>query len=115
MRYIFAFLITLAALTSLSWISNVQGAESSNPNIARSAMATASSEYSRDFSPSKAIDGQIAEPHSGDAGMAWAINGKQAKGKADFTLTWDTPVEVSEIVYFGRAGAGFIDEGFKDV
>ncbi|MBR0236642.1 MAG: hypothetical protein IJQ39_00985 [Thermoguttaceae bacterium] len=115
MRYNIPFLFTLAALTSLLWITNVQGAESSNPNIARSATATASSEYSRDFSPARAIDGQIAEPHSGDAGMAWAINGKTAKGKAVFTLTWDTPVEASEIVYFGRAGAGFTDEGFKDV
>ena len=82
MRYNFASLLTLSALTSLLWITNVQGAESSNPNIARSATATASSEYSRDFSPSRAIDGLIAQPHTGDAGMAWAINGKTAKGKA---------------------------------
>ena len=115
MKHNITSLLTLAALTSLLWSTNVQGAETSNPNLARRATASASSEYADFHSASKAIDGFIAVPRSGDAGRAWCILGEEAKGKADFTLTWDKPVEASEIVYFGRAGAAYIDEGFKDV
>ena len=87
----------------------------SNPNLARTATASATSEYSDGYSAAKAIDGQIAAPHAGDEGIAWAINGEKAKGKADFTLKWKEPVEASQIVYFGRVGATYEDEGFKDV
>ena len=115
MRYHLPSLLTLAALTSLLLSAAVQGAETSNPNLARRATASASSEYADFHSASKAIDGFISAPHDGDSGKAWCTLGEEAKGKADFTLTWEQPVEASEIVYFGRAGAADIDEGFKDV
>ncbi|MGN1274577.1 MAG: hypothetical protein ACI4UF_08300, partial [Thermoguttaceae bacterium] len=105
------FMLALLALQTV----NLPAAAPSNPNLARRATAWATSEYADFHSADKAIDGLIAEPHSGDSGQAWAIKGAEAKGKADFTLTWKEPVEVSEIVYFGRAGASYIDEGFKDV
>lgn len=87
----------------------------SNPNLARQAMAAASSEYSAEYSAAKTVDGTVPEPFSGDAGLAWATKGAIAKGKADLTLTWKKPVDVSQLVYFGRSGASYIDEGFKDV
>ena len=113
MRRTLTFLFTLALLALPA--VDLHGAAPSNPNLARRATASATTEYADFHSADKAIDGQIAEPHSGDSGQAWAIKGAVAKGKADFTLTWKEPVEASEIVYFGRAGASYIDEGFKDV
>jgi len=90
-------------------------AKAANPNLARRASASASSEYADFHSASKAIDGWISQLNSGDAEQAWAVNGETAQGKADFTLTWKEPVDASQIVYFGRTGVQFPDECFRDV
>ena len=86
----------------------------SNPNLAFSAVVSATSQYSAEYAPEFAIDGQVADPHSGDAGTAWCVRGEQAKGKADFVFQWKQPVEASELVYYARTGANFLDEGFKN-
>ncbi len=74
-------------------------------NLALKAKASASSEYSEQYLAKFAIDGEVPDQDGrNDAGYAWCIKGNTAGGKADFTLQWPEPVEVSELVYFGRTG-----------
>ncbi|MBI2300447.1 MAG: PD40 domain-containing protein [Armatimonadetes bacterium] len=83
-------------------------------NVALSAAATASSEHSPAYAAAKAVDGVIPEPFTAnDAGSAWATNGPQCGGKADFTLTWPKPVTVAEVAYYGRTSF-LIEECFRD-
>jgi len=73
-------------------------------NFAPKATVSATSEHSGNFTARRAVDGQLAGN--------WAVNGKTAGDKAEFTLQWDNPVEVAEIVYAGRTTA--LIEGWKD-
>lgn len=83
-------------------------------NLAPRAHVSASSEYSPAYAGTHAVDGQIAEPFSAaDAGNAWAVDGASWGGQASFTLQWDEPVRISEIVYHGRT-AFLVEECFKD-
>ena len=83
-------------------------------NLAVSARVSASSEYSDDYLAQFAVDGTIPQALSGlDQRQAWAIKGHKARGKATFTLQWDEPVLVAEVIYYGRT-AVLIEEGFKD-
>ncbi len=110
MKTLFAAFLTLQA-ASLALCSTGFG---KNPNLAFQADVSATSEYSADYSAAKAVDGIVAEPKTGDAGTAWCVSGETAKGQAEFTLTWEKPVTVSQIVCFGRSGSSFIDESFRD-
>jgi len=83
-------------------------------NLARKATVTANSEYSADFQARWAVDGKIpAACCKQDHRQAWCVRGSETKCTGEFTLTWETPVEVAEIVYFGRTGQ-LIEECFKD-
>ncbi len=83
-------------------------------NIARKAQVSATSEYDKRYLAKFAVDGQIPDPfRRRDVRRAWAAKGAQAKGKATFTLEWDKPVTVAEVVYYGRTGV-LIEECFKD-
>jgi len=90
-------------------------AAETNPNLARKAQVRATSEYSPDYAARFAVDGIVTPPHEGDVGQAWCIRGSEAHGKADFILVWPEAVRASQVVYFGRAGASYTDEGFRDV
>jgi len=80
-------------------------------NLAPKAKASASSEYSDEYRAKFATDGDIPGPGSNaDVGKAWATKGMHA---ADFTLEWDSPVTVAEVVYYGRT-AFMLSECFKD-
>ena len=80
-------------------------AEPGPENLALKAKASASSEYSENYLARFAIDGVVPDQDGrNDVGRAWCIQGNTAGGKADFTLEWPKPVEVSELVYFGRTG-----------
>ena len=83
-------------------------------NLALSARATATSEYSEQYRAQFAVDGKI--PGAGlheDAGHAWCVQGDTHRNGADLTLEWPNAVTVAEVVYFGRT-AWFAEECWKD-
>jgi len=83
-------------------------------NIAPKAKVAANSEYSRDYLARWAIDGKIpAAECKQDTRQAWCVRGADTKCTGEFSLTWPKPVEVAEIVYFGRTGQ-IMQECFKD-
>ncbi|MBM4001523.1 MAG: hypothetical protein FJ297_18645 [Planctomycetes bacterium] len=78
-------------------------------NLATSAEVTASSRFSDEFAPSKAATGAVPtefEPDRGD----WAVKGTQ---DGWFELRWKEPVDVAQIIYYGRE-TSIYDECFKD-
>ncbi|MBR03195.1 MAG: hypothetical protein CL394_07715 [Acidiferrobacteraceae bacterium] len=82
-------------------------------NLAPKATVSASSEYSADYLARWAVDGKIpALECKADLKQAWCVRGQEGL-KGEFTLKWKTPVEVAEIVYFGRTGM-IVEECFKD-
>ncbi|MCP4784860.1 MAG: hypothetical protein GY903_21900 [Fuerstiella sp.] len=83
-------------------------------NVALRAKVTASSEYSQRYLARFAIDGKL--PSSGgssDLDQAWCVNGGVSRSGAQFTLEWDEPVTVAEILYYART-AWFANECWKD-
>jgi len=83
-------------------------------NIAPLAKVSANSEYSDDYLARWAVDGKIPGPLSKqDLSRAWCVRGADTKQTGEFTLQWEKPVEVAEVVYFGRT-AQLIEECFKD-
>ena len=89
-------------------------AETGPENLALKAKASASSEHSQQYLARFAVDGVVPDQDGrNDAGHAWCVQGKTAGGKADFTLEWPEPLEVSELVYFGRT-AWSMGECWKD-
>ncbi|MGL6195656.1 MAG: hypothetical protein ACRC2T_12640, partial [Thermoguttaceae bacterium] len=89
--------------------------DTANRNLAREAKVTASSEYSENYYAKFAVDGVIPDQGSGgaDLGHSWCVQNETAKDNGEFTLSWPEPVEVAEIVYFGRTSF-FISECWKD-
>jgi hypothetical protein len=86
-------------------------------NLARRARVWASSEYNHggiQLLAKHAVDGIIPEllDHN-DYGKSWALYGAEAGGKGTFTLEWDEPVRVAEIIYYART-SWLIEECFKD-
>jgi hypothetical protein len=82
-------------------------------NLAPKATVSASSEYSNNYLARWAIDGKIPDQECrADVREAWCVRGQDGK-HGQFTLTWPEPIEVAEIVYFGRTGM-IVQECFKD-
>ena len=83
-------------------------------NIARKATATASSEYSNQYRAANVLDGEIPGAGSrADASAAWCVQGKNAKDRAELVLTWNEPVDLAELVLFGRTAFG-MEECWRD-
>lgn len=83
------------------------------PNLALQAKVSASSEYSGDYMAKWAIDGKIPVSLSRmDIKEAWCVRGTDGL-HGEFILTWPNPIEISEIIYFGRTG-WLVEECFKD-
>ncbi len=84
-------------------------------NLARSARAAATSEHNASYLAKFAIDGKIPPPGSTseDLSAAWCVLKAKTGDAADFTLEWEQPVDVAEIVYFGRT-SWFMEECWKD-
>ena len=83
-------------------------------NLARRAVATASSVYNDGYAAQGAIDGRI--PPAGchdDVGQAWAVKGDTHRQGAELTLTWPEPVTVAEVVYYARC-AWEMAEAWRD-
>ena len=68
-------------------------------NIARSASATAGSEYDENYSAQCAIDGVIPERGGSLESHVWATNGPACGFATWFRREWPQEVSVAEIVY----------------
>jgi len=91
-RVLFVLAVCFVLATSLP-------AAEAPENLALKAKTSATSENSDKYLSKFATDGMIPPAGSqwGDLTAAWAVPGKEAKDRADFTLQWDEPVEVAEI------------------
>ena len=92
----------------------VSGSATVVPNIALTAKVSASSEHDDRYRAENAIDGIVPiglckEDH----GTAWATRGAENGFMGWFQFEWEKPVDVAEIVYFGRT-AQLIEECFKN-
>ena len=93
-------------------------------NLARKAKVSASAELDGRFLAKFAVDGKAPMPfYRGmktwpgtfqiDQNIAWCVPGEPAKFQGWFKLEWDQPVDVAEIVYYGRT-AMVLEECFKN-
>jgi len=99
-------------LLSASLATAVRAAELEN--LAPRAKVSANSEYSDSYAAKWAVDGKIPGAASKlDERQAWCVRGSDTNFSGQFTLEWDAPLEVGQIVYFGRTGQ-LLDECFKD-
>ena len=82
-------------------------------NHAPQATITADSEYNIHFKAQFVADGVIPEifKRNGDD-KEWAVQGTTHKNGSTLTMKWVKPIEVSELVYYGRSA--FAIEGWKD-
>ncbi len=102
--------ILVASLFSAAVLADAPSAE----NLAIKATVSASSEFDADLAAANVVDGEI--PDEGcrhDRGAAWAVLGKKAGDSAELILNWDEPIELGELVYFGRT-AFSVRECWKD-
>jgi len=101
----------LAFILAIIFVGDVWAKEPEN--LAPKAKVSASSEYSADHLARWAVDGKVPELEcKADKKQAWCIRGSEGM-HGEFTLTWAQPIEVAEVVYFGRTGQ-IIQECFKD-
>jgi len=104
--------VVLSVLVSVLLATAIHAA--APENLAPKAKVTANSEYSDDYLAKWAIDGKIpAAVCKQDLRQAWCVRGADTKNTGQFTLTWEKPVEVAEVLYFGRTGQ-IMEECFKD-
>ncbi|MDR1290002.1 MAG: hypothetical protein LBK06_02250, partial [Planctomycetaceae bacterium] len=84
-------------------------------NVAPLAKVSANSEYNEQYSAKFAVDGVIPQSNSGqdDFKHCWCVQNDTAKNYGEFILQWDQPVDVAEIVYWGRTSF-FASECWKD-
>jgi len=91
-------------------------------NLAAKAKISASSQRdSQKLIAASVADGLIAPQGSGLLEMlpankpakSWAVNGEEAKDQGELVFEWEEPVEVNQIVYFGRT-PWLVEECFKD-
>jgi len=84
-------------------------------NLAPTATVSATSVHDDRFLPKFAVDGQVPPRDSKQAelGRAWCVLKSKTGDRADFTLQWKQPIDVSEIVYYGRT-AWMMTECFRD-
>ncbi|MDD2600641.1 MAG: hypothetical protein PHO37_15700 [Kiritimatiellae bacterium] len=72
-------------------------------NLALKAKASANSEYNANLAASFVNDGKVpARLCRNDNQRAWAVPGETHRQGAELTLTWEQPVQIKELVYFGR-------------
>jgi len=84
-------------------------------NLAPAATVSATSVHDHRFLPKFAVDGEVPPRGSKQAelGRAWCVLKSKTGDRADFTLQWRQPIDVSEIVYYGRT-AWMMTECFRD-
>ncbi|MGO8751523.1 MAG: hypothetical protein ACLQNE_36735 [Thermoguttaceae bacterium] len=111
-----AKIIAIVAVVLVATFLRAAAANARLPeNLARKASASASSEHNAHYLAKFAIDGKI--PAAGSSGMdldaAWCVLKAKSGDQAKFTLRWERPVELGELVYWGRT-TWFMNECWKD-
>ena len=84
-------------------------------NLAPKATVSATSTHDDRFLAKYAVDGQVPPRDSKQAelGRAWCVSKSKTGDRAEFFLQWEQPIDVAEIVYFGRT-AWMMTECFRD-
>jgi hypothetical protein len=82
-------------------------------NLAQSATVTADSEFHAGHAAKFAADGKVADELGGqDVQEAWVVVGSTHAKGATLTFEWKSPVQVRELLYFGRT-AFALDECWR--
>ncbi len=108
--------VAVCLATVLLFTLSAAGNEPAEPptNLAQTARVTASDEYNGDYLATFAVDGKVPGLLSGeDRRAAWVVNGGRTSYRGEFTLAWEKPVDVAEIIYCGRTAMA-AEECFKD-
>ncbi|MDR0611747.1 MAG: hypothetical protein LBG58_16700, partial [Planctomycetaceae bacterium] len=110
MKKIFVLVIILLAGLETLWARDIV-----SENIAMSAIVTANSEYNGSYAAKFVADGVIPESgsRSADLNHCWCVNNETAKNYGELILQFPQPVDVAEIVYWGRTSF-FMTECWKD-
>ena len=105
----------LLRMLTLALVPGALMAQYANPeNLALKATATATSAYSQAYLAQFVCDDNIPGALSRqDLNMAWAAKGNHHAQGVSLTLTWQQPVTIAELVYYGRTGWDY-NENFKD-
>jgi hypothetical protein len=77
-------------------------------NLAPLARVSASSQHSDAYRPEMAVSGVVPSEFQQDSD--WAVRGTK---DGQFTLTWDEPVEATQVIYYARVTSPLL-ECFKD-
>jgi len=107
-------IVTLCLLLAVV-SSEKPGLAAGKENLARKATVSATSTHDNRFLPKFAVDGVVPDCACRDdeIGRAWCVLKRKTGDSADFVLQWKQPIDVSEIVYFGRT-AWMMTECFRD-
>ena len=106
------------AVFALAWAGAAAGSAAGAAvpeNLARRATASATSEHNGHYLARFACDDKIppAGSSAADLDAAWCVLKAKSGDRADFTLTWKEPVELAELIYWGRTG-WMMTECWKD-
>ncbi len=101
----------LSTCCALLTILAIWSAGAEPMNHAPKAEITANSEYSTHYRARFVADGHI--PESGDQAQdrEWAVQGETHRNGAELIMKWARPVQIAELVYYGRVTAAV--EGWK--
>jgi len=106
--------LTRIASTAILLGLAISSAIAAPVNLALTARARATSEFSEQYAARFAVDGKIPEAgRQQDPGQAWCRRGDTPRNGAELTLEWTNAVTVAEVVYYGRT-AWFAEECWKD-
>lgn len=96
--------LLLVFAASLELVTASAALATAAENLARKAQASATSEYGPAYQAKWAIDGRVAAAGSQEADInaAWCVLKARSGDKAEFTLRWQKPVDLAELVYWGR-------------
>ncbi|MBC8877205.1 MAG: discoidin domain-containing protein, partial [Planctomycetes bacterium] len=114
-RLSFFLALTIVSLAARRAVGqDVSNSATIVPNIALTAKVSASSEHDDRYRAENAIDGIVPIGLcKEDLGTAWATRGVENGFKGWFRFEWEKPMDVAEIVYFGRT-AQLIEECFRN-
>ena len=97
------FLTVAFLVVGVLWSVRAASGAPMPENLARRAKVSANSEYSENYLAKFAVDGQVpAADGRDDVQAAWCVRKEAAGDRGEFSFQWDQPVEVLQIVYFGR-------------
>jgi len=116
-RHARLLVISVLGLVILSGLSGAAVPAWAAPpkNLAPEALTSATSEHNAHYQAKFAVDGKIppAGSRGADLDAAWCVLKAQSGDRAEFTFEWKTPLDVCEIIYFGRT-AWYMNEVWKD-